>query len=65
MEKVLLSVKELMEYTGWGENKVRALLKDPTMPFIFRDGTNRLQCNKRLFDKWLDSQCGKQRVSRL
>lgn len=59
MEKVLLNVKEMMEYTGWGENKVRNLLNDPSTPFAYRDGTNRLKCNKRIFDKWLDSQCGK------
>lgn len=65
MEKVLLSVKEMMAYTGWGENKVRTLLNNPTMPFSYKDKTNRLQCNKRLFDKWLDSQCGKQCQKRL
>ena len=27
MEKILLSLKELCEYTGWGETKVREILK--------------------------------------
>lgn len=54
-EKALLGVKELMKYTGLGENRVRSLLRDPRSTFTIRVG-NRLYANKKKFDQWLDQQ---------
>lgn len=52
MEKAVLSLDELSEYTGWGKTKLRALLKDPNSSFTIRYG-NRLYANKKLFDEYL------------
>ena len=46
MEKVLMSLKEVCEYTGWGETKVREILKRPTSKFTVILG-NRLYVNKK------------------
>ena len=48
MEKVLLSIKEVCEYTGWGMTKTREILKRPESRFTVRVG-NRLYVNKELF----------------
>lgn len=56
-EKALLSVPEMMAYTGWGENTVRAELNHPTCRYVVRKG-NRLYANRRLLDKYLDSIAG-------
>lgn len=56
-EKAVLNVKEIMEYTSWGENTVRAELNSPSCPFVIRKG-NRPYANKRLLDKYLDSISG-------
>lgn len=47
MEKVLLSIKEVCEYTGWGMTKTREILKRPESRFTVRVG-NRLYVNKEL-----------------
>ena len=39
--KILLSIKDIMEMTGLGEKKVRQMLKSPTSTFTIRNG-NRL-----------------------
>ena len=61
MEKALLSLKEVCEYTGWKETKVREILKRPDSPFTIRMG-NRLYANKKLFDEYLD-RCAKYQIS--
>lgn len=61
MERTLISLKEVCEYTGWGETKVRELLKRPTSTFTVRYG-NRLYVNKKLFDEYLD-RCAKYQIS--
>lgn len=61
MERTLMSLKEVCEYTGWGETKVRELLKRPTSTFTVRYG-NRLYVNKKLFDEYLD-RCAKYQIS--
>lgn len=61
MEKRLLSLKELCEYTGWGATKVRELLKRPDSTFTIRMG-NRLYADKALFDKYLEN-CAKHHIS--
>lgn len=53
MEKILMSLKEVCEYTGWGETKVREILKRPSSNFTIILG-NRLYVNKRLFDEYLE-----------
>lgn len=60
MEKALLSLKEVCEYTGWKETKVRELLKRETSTFTIRLG-NRLYVNKKLFDDFLD-KCAKYQI---
>lgn len=57
---MVLSLKELCEYTGWGETKVRALLKSPNSTFTIRYG-NRLYANRKLFEEYLD-RCAKYQI---
>lgn len=52
MEKALLNVKEIKEYLGLGDTKVRELLNRPDSTFTVRIG-NRLYANKLLLDSWL------------
>lgn len=60
MEKVLLSIKEVCEYTGWGMTKTRETLKRPESRFTVRVG-NRLYVNKELFDEYL-VKCAKYQI---
>lgn len=55
--KALLNVREMMLYTGWGENTVRDELNHPRCNYVVRKG-NRLYANRRLLDKYLDSISG-------
>lgn len=57
-EKAVLSVKEVMAYTGFGENAVREMLNNPNCTFVIRH-KSRLMCNKKMLDKYLDSISGK------
>lgn len=59
--KKLLNVKELCEYTGWGDSKVRQLLRNPDSTFTIRMG-NRLYADKELFDKFL-ANCAKYQIN--
>lgn len=52
MEKVLLNITELCEYTGLGKTKIREILKRPNSTFTIKIG-NRLYADKRLFDAHL------------
>lgn len=56
-EKALITVEEMMAYTGWGENTVRNELNHPCCPYVVRKG-NRLYANRKLLDKYLDSISG-------
>lgn len=58
MEKKLMTVKEVCEYTGWGETKARSVITKPYNGFTLRLGS-KLYVNKTLFDKFLD-QCAKE-----
>ncbi len=60
MEKVLLSIKEVCEYTGWGMTKTREILKRSESRFTVRVG-NRLYVNKELFDEYL-VKCAKYQI---
>ena len=56
-EKGLLTVEEMMLYTGWGENTVRNELNHPRCTYVVRKG-NRLYANRKLLDKYLNSISG-------
>lgn len=56
-DKGLLTVEEMCAYLSIGEHTARNLLNRPYNPFTVRLG-NRLYANKRLLDKWIDSQSG-------
>lgn len=60
MEKRLLTIKELCEYTGWGKTKVREILKRPDSKFTVRMG-NRLYADKKLFDEYIE-RCAKYQI---
>lgn len=53
MEKMLMSVKDVCEYTGWGETKVREIMKNPNHKFTIRLG-NRLYADREKFEQFLD-----------
>ena len=55
--KMLLSIKDIMEMTGLGEKKVRQILKSPTSTFTIRNG-NRLYAHKKLFEDYVE-KCAK------
>ena len=44
-EKALLTVEEMMVYTGWGENTVRQELNHPKCSYVIRKG-NRMYFRK-------------------
>lgn len=52
VDKALLNVKEIKDYLGLGDTKVRELLNSPDSTFTVRIG-NRLYANKKLLDVWL------------
>ena len=51
--KMLLSIKDIMEMTGLGEKKVRQMLKSPTSTFTIRNG-NRLYAHRELFEDYME-----------
>ena len=53
MDKKLLNIKEVCQYTGWGETKVRELISRPSSTFAMKLG-NKWFVNKPLFDAYLD-----------
>ena len=61
MDKALLSLKEVCEYTGWGATKTRSILNRRDSAFTVRVG-NRLYVNKKLFDEWLED-CARRRIA--
>lgn len=61
MDKALLSLNEVCEYTGWGRTKTREILKRNDGSFTVRVG-NRLYVNKKKFDEYLD-KCAKYQIT--
>lgn len=55
--KILLTIQDIMEYTGFGEKKVRKMLNDPKSTFTIKNG-NRLYAHKELFEDYL-KKCAK------
>lgn len=60
LEKRLMNIQELCDYTGWGKTKVREILKRPDSTFTIRMG-NRLYADKALFDKYIE-KCAKYQI---
>lgn len=60
MDKALLNLNEVCDYTGWGKTKAREVLKRENSSFTVRLG-NRLYVNKKLFDEYLE-RCAKYRI---
>lgn len=60
MDKALLSLNEVCDYTGWGKTKAREILKRDNSVFTVKMG-NRLYVNKKLFDEYLE-RCAKYRI---
>lgn len=56
-DKAVLTVRDVMAYTSWGENTVREELNRPDCKFVIRKG-NRLYANRKLLDRYLDSISG-------
>ena len=54
---MLLTVSEVCEVTGWGQTKVREIIKRPDSGFTIRMG-NRLYVDKKKFEAYLD-KCAK------
>ena len=61
MDKILLTVKEVCGLTGWGQTKVREILKRPNNGFTVRMG-NRLYVNKQKFEAYLD-KCARYNIT--
>ena len=61
MEKGLLSLKEVCEYTGWGKTKAREVLKRKDSTFTVRLGT-KLYVNRKLFDDYLE-RCARYHIA--
>ena len=61
MEKALLSLKEVCDYTGWGKTRAREILRRENNSFTVRMG-NRLYVNKKLFDEYLE-KCARNRIT--
>lgn len=60
-DKTLLTIKELCDYTGWSDTKVREILHRPDSTFALRLGSKWF-IHKELFDEWL-SKAAKLRIS--
>ena len=57
---MLLTVSEVCEVTGWGQTKVREIIKRPDSGFTIRMG-NRLYVDKKKFEAYLD-KCAKSNI---
>lgn len=52
--KLLLNVKEIMLYTGFGESKVRKMLNDPRSTYTVRSGA-KLYANRRKLESYIEA----------
>lgn len=59
--KILLTIPEIMEYTGFGEKKVRQLLNNPKSTYTIRNG-NKLYAHKELLEDYL-KKCAKYQLT--
>lgn len=60
MDKKLLTIKDICEYTGLGKTKVREILKRDNSTFTVRIG-NRLYADKSKFDEYIE-RCIKYKI---
>lgn len=60
MDKKLLTIKDICEYTGLGKTKVREILKRDNSTFTVRIG-NRLYADKNKFDEYIE-RCIKYKI---
>lgn len=60
MNKRFLTIKELSEYTGWGETKLREIANREESTFTLRCGRN-VYIDKEKFDEYLE-KCIKYKI---
>ena len=60
-EKLLWSLAEVMELTGWGETKAREILNRKDSTFTVRVGA-KLYVNRKAFENFLD-RCAKHQIA--
>lgn len=60
MDKLILSLAEVCEYTGWKETKAREILKRPNSTFTIRYG-NRLCADRKLLEEYIH-KCAKYQI---
>lgn len=61
MEKCMMNLKEVCEFTGWGSTKAREILNRPDSTFTIRVG-NRLYVKTDRFLEYLD-KCAKYQIT--
>lgn len=61
MDKLLLTIDEVCEVTGFGATKVRQLLNRPDSKFTVRLG-RKLYANKKLLEEYLDN-CARYQIT--
>ena len=54
-KKLNLTIKEAVEYSNIGENKIRQLLNTPGCPFVIYIGNKKL-IKRKEFEEWLKDQ---------
>ena len=59
-EKLLWSLNEVIELTGWGQTKAREILNRPDSKFTVRVGA-KLYVNRKAFVEFLD-RCAKYQI---
>jgi hypothetical protein len=59
--KLLWSLSEVIELTGWGETKAREILNRRDSTFTVRVG-NKLYVNRKAFENFLD-RCAKHQIA--
>lgn len=55
--KLLLTIPELMDYTGFGEKTIRRIINSPTSNFTIRNGV-KLYVHRELFEEYI-KKCAK------
>ena len=53
--KVLLSIRETVEYSNIGINKIDEMLKQPNCPFVLYVGTKKL-VKRKAFEEFIESR---------
>lgn len=61
MEKIMLTLKEVCECTGWSESSVRRIAANKNNNFVIRLG-NKIYFHKQLFNEYL-VKCAKYNIA--